>query len=37
VAQFADTLTGGPVDGGHFVPEGHPGQAAAALADFFGQ
>lgn len=33
-AQLADNVTGGPVDGGHFFPEEHPHQTAAALIQF---
>jgi haloacetate dehalogenase len=35
-ADVADQVTGGPVDGGHFFPEQHPGPTAAALTEFFG-
>lgn len=34
--EIADHVTGSPVDGGHFFPEEHPEQTAAALAAFFG-
>ena len=33
--DLADDVAGGPVEGGHFFPEEHPSQTAAALAGFF--
>ncbi|TRC96205.1 alpha/beta hydrolase [Mesorhizobium sp. WSM4303] len=33
--QWADSVEGGPVKGGHFFPEEHPGETAAALSKFF--
>jgi haloacetate dehalogenase len=33
--QWADNVEGGPVKGGHFFPEEHPGETAAALSKFF--
>jgi haloacetate dehalogenase len=33
--ELADEVSGGRVDGGHFFPEQHPAQTAAALAEFF--
>ncbi|MBM2711479.1 alpha/beta hydrolase [Mesorhizobium caraganae] len=33
--QWADRIEGGPVKGGHFFPEEHPGETAAALSKFF--
>jgi haloacetate dehalogenase len=33
--QWADTVEGGPVKGGHFFPEEHPAETAGALARFF--
>ena len=33
--ELADDVTGRPVDGGHFFPEEHPQETAAALAAFF--
>jgi haloacetate dehalogenase len=33
--ELADDVTGWPVDGGHFFPEEHPHETAAALAAFF--
>ena len=33
--QWADRVEGGPVKGGHFFPEEHPGETAAALSKFF--
>lgn len=32
--QWADSVEGGPVKGGHFFPEEHPGETAAALSKF---
>jgi haloacetate dehalogenase len=34
--DLADDVTGGPVEGGHFVPEEHPDQTAEALLHFLG-
>ena len=33
--ELAGSVTGWPVDGGHFFPEEHPDDTAAALAGFF--
>jgi len=33
--ELADQVSGSPVAGGHFFPEEHPEETAAALADFF--
>ncbi|MGX5842488.1 alpha/beta fold hydrolase [Mesorhizobium sp. ArgA1] len=33
--QWADSVEGGPVKGGHFFPEEHPEETAAALSKFF--
>jgi haloacetate dehalogenase len=33
--KWADRVEGGPVPGGHFFPEEHPHQTAAALSKFF--
>lgn len=33
--QWADSVEGGPVKGGHFFPEEHPCETAAALSKFF--
>ncbi|MGX5850671.1 alpha/beta fold hydrolase [Mesorhizobium sp. PL10] len=33
--QWADSVEGGPVKGGHFFPEEHPADTAAALSKFF--
>ncbi|MGX9145544.1 alpha/beta fold hydrolase [Mesorhizobium sp. 128a] len=33
--QWADSVEGGPVKGGHFFPEEHPAEMAAALSKFF--
>jgi haloacetate dehalogenase len=33
--QWADRVEGSPVEGGHFFPEEHPRQTAAALSKFF--
>ncbi|TIM63149.1 MAG: alpha/beta hydrolase, partial [Mesorhizobium sp.] len=33
--KWADRVEGGPVPGGHFFPEEHPRQTAAALSKFF--
>ncbi|RWP99691.1 alpha/beta hydrolase [Mesorhizobium sp.] len=33
--KWADRVEGGPVPGGHFFPEEHPQQTAAALSEFF--
>jgi haloacetate dehalogenase len=35
LAEIADRVSGGAVDGGHFFPEEHPEQTAIALAGFF--
>jgi haloacetate dehalogenase len=34
--QWCDDVSGRPVDGGHFFPEEHPIETAAALEMFFG-
>jgi haloacetate dehalogenase len=34
--QWCDDVSGHPVDGGHFFPEEHPAETAAALEMFFG-
>ncbi len=33
--DFADSVDGGPVHGGHFFPEEHPEETATALTQFF--
>jgi haloacetate dehalogenase len=33
--EIADDVSGGAVDGGHFFPEEHPRETAAALREFF--
>lgn len=33
--ELTADVSGRPVDGGHFFPEEHPRETAAALSDFF--
>jgi haloacetate dehalogenase len=34
-SELATSVTGGPIDGGHFFPEEQPSTVADALGDFF--